>query len=142
MVRTVNDTTPVSSVTWQHRRYGVLSEVWVRDRGKKAGVEKVVNEQFKASGGQSRRMITMPEKSNYQAMRYQGEYQLERSKLHQLELELELPLAFAAWPGDVVQIERKDWGFGGSWRVIRAVVSMDGGGYRTRLELLPPDIML
>lgn len=132
----------VTALTGRYRRYGVLSEVWVRDRGTSAKVEKVVNQSFKDGGGQSRRMFTMPEKSNYQAMRYQGQYQLEKSRQRQLELEMELSVAFAAWPGDLVQVEGWNPTFDGRWRVARAVVSMDGGGYRTRLELLPPDVML
>lgn len=141
-VRKIDRKAAVTALTCRHRRYGVLSEVWVQDRGKSAKVEKVVNQAFKDSGGCNRRLFTMPEKSNYQAMRYQGQYQLEKSGQRQVELEVELPIAFAAWPGELVQIERGNAAFDGRWRVARAVVSLDGGGYRTRLELLPPDIML
>lgn len=141
-VRTIDDKTAVTAQVTGFRRYGVLSEVWVQDRGKSAKVEKVVNQDFKQNGGQSRRMITMPEKSDYQAMRYQGQYQLDKSRQRQVELELELPVAFAAWPGELVQVARGDTAIDGRWRVARSVVSMDDGGYRTRLELLPPDIVL
>ena len=142
VVRKIDTRTAVTAVVSRHRRYGVLSEVWVRDRGKSAKVEKVVNRDFLDCGGQNRRMFTMPEKSNYQAMRYQGNYQLEKSRQRQVELELELPVAFAAWPGELVEIARGDTAADGRWRVARATVSMDDGGYRTRLELLPPDVML
>lgn len=142
VARTIDTRTAVTSMVEKYRRYGVLSEVWVRDRGTSAKVEKVVNRGFQANGGQSRRMFTMPEKSNYQAMRYQGEYQLEKSRQRQVELEVELPVAFAAWPGELVRIVRGNPAVDGHWRVARAVVSMDDGGYRTRLELLPPDVML
>lgn len=141
-VRRVDRRTPVTALVRRRRRYGVLSEVWVRDRGSSAKVEKVVNRDFQDSGGRSRRMFTMPEKSNYQAMRYQGNYQLEKSRQRQDVLELELPAAFAAWPGELVQIERGDPAMDGRWRVARSVVSMDDGGYRTELELLPPDVTL
>lgn len=142
VVRKIDRGTAVTVLVNRYRRYGVLSEVWVRDRGTSAKVEKVINRDFQDRGGQSRRMFTMPEKSNYQAMRYQGQYQLEKSRQRQLELEVELPVAFAAWPGELVQVERGDLTVDGRWRVARAVVSMDDGGYRTRLELLPPDVML
>lgn len=142
VVRQIDLRTAVTSVVSKCRRYGVLSEVWVRDRGKSAKVEKVVNQAFQNSGGQSRRMFTMPEKSNYQAMRYQGQYQLEKSRQRQTELEIEVPLAFAAQPGELVQVNRGEPAIDGCWRVARAVVSLDDGGCRTRLELLPPDIML
>ena len=84
----------------------------------------------------------MPEKSDYQAMRYQGQYQLECSRQRQVELEVELPVPFAAWPGELVEIEGKGQGIDGRWRVARSVVSMDESGYRTCLELLPPDVTL
>lgn len=142
VARSIDRKAAVTAQVFRQRRYGVLSEVWVRDRGKSARMEKVVNQDFKHSGGQSRRMFTMPEKSNYQAMRYQGQYQLDKSRQRQVELELELPVAFAAWPGELVQVKRDDGAIDGRWRVARAVVSMDDGGVRTRLELLPPDIML
>lgn len=142
VVRKIDAGTPVTALVSKRCRYGVLSEVWVRDRGKSAAVERVINEAFRVSGGQSRRMVTMPEKSNYQAMRYQGAYQLEKSRQRQRELELELPLPFAAQPGELVQIARGDADVDGRWRVARAVVSMDAGGYTTKLELLPPDVML
>jgi len=142
VTRKVDGKTAVTAQIIKFCRYGVLSEVWVWDRGKSAKVEKVVDQAFKDVGGQSRRMITMPEKSDYQAMRYQGQYQLEKSRQRQVELELELPVVFAAWPGELVEVARGDAAVDGTWRVARAVVSMDDGGYRTRLELLPPDIML
>ncbi|MBQ3134765.1 MAG: hypothetical protein IJB75_03005 [Oscillospiraceae bacterium] len=140
--RKIDRRTAVSAITLRHRRYGVLSEVWVRDRGGSAKVEKVVNQTFKDGGGQSRRVFTMPEKSDYQAMRYQGQYQLECSRQRQVELEVELPVPFAAWPGELVEIEGKGQGIDGRWRVARSVVSMDESGYRTCLELLPPDVTL
>lgn len=142
IVRKIDRKTAVTALVSRHRRYGVLSEVWVQERGKSAKLERVVNQAFRDSGGCSRRLFTMPEKSNYQTMRYQGQYQLEKSRERQVELELEVPVAFAAQPGELVQMERGDPALDGRWRVTRAVVSMDEGGYRTRLELLPPDIML
>ena len=142
-VRTViDDTSPVTGMVASNRRYGVLSEVWVRDRGKSAAVEKVVDEEFSADGGSCRRLFTMPEKSNYQTMRYQGKYQLERSRERKEQLEIELAIPFAAWPGDLVRVERTGWGHNGLWRVARAEVGMGAGGYRTRLELLHPEIAL
>ena len=138
----IHDRIPVTALAARDRRYGVLSEVWVRDAGSQATVHKVVNEPFKSSGGQCRRMFTMPSKSNYQAMRYRGEYQLEQSKGELLRLEVEVAIPFCAWPGELVKLDRTDWGRNGLWRVAQSTVSMDAQGYRTRLELVPPDTML
>lgn len=141
-VRKIDDHVPVTELSAHNRRYGVLSEVWVREAGNSPAVHRVVNEVFKAAGGQCRRMVTMPGKSNYQAMRYQGEYQLKQSQKEQRKLELEVALPFCAWPGELIRLERSGWGHNGLWRVAQATASMDDRGYRTRMELVPPDTML
>ena len=141
-VKVIHDRVPVTKLTARDRRYGVLSEIWVREAGKDPAIHKVINDRFKAGGGQCRRMYTMPTKSNYQAMRYQGEYQLEKSAAEQLRLEAEIALPFCAWPGDLVRVERTGWGRNGLWRVAQATVSMDAQGYCTRLELMPSETTL
>lgn len=137
----IGDRTPVVRLAARDRRYGVLSEVWVRDRTRQA-VEIVENSTFKAAGGQCRRIYTMPGKSHYQAMRYQGAYQLDRSSAGLLRLEAELALPLCAWSGDLVRLKRTGWGRNGLWRVAQATATMDERGYRTVLELVPPDTLL
>ena len=137
--RVIHDRVPVTSMSVRDRRYGVLSEVWVWDAGKQAAVQKVVNQSFWDKGGRCRRMITMPSKNDYQTMRYRGEYQLKQSEKDRLRQEVEIALPFCAWPGELIQVQRVGWGHNGMWRVGRSTVSMDNGGYRTRLELVPPD---
>lgn len=140
--KVIHDRIPVTALRARDTRYGVLSEVWVREAGNEPSMHKVVAQEFQNSGGQCRRMYTMPGKSNYQAMRYQGEYQLEKSAAQRLLVEAELALAFCAWPGELVRLERTGWGRNGLYRVAQAVVSMDGRGYTTRLELVVPDALL
>lgn len=141
-IRVIHDRIPVLSLKARDRRYGVLSEVWVRDRGAQSTTQKVINETFKTDGGQCRRLFTMPTKSNHQAMRYQGEYQLRQSKRDLLCLEVVIALPFCAWPGDLIRLERSGWGRNGLWRVAQSAVSMDEQGYRTKLELVPPQTLL
>lgn len=141
-VNVIDDRVPVSALSARDKRYGVLSEIWVREAGKSPAVYKVVNDAFRSAGGQCRRMFTMPGKSNYQAMRYQGRYQLDRSAGELLTLGMQIALPFCAWPGELVRLERSGWGRNGLWRVVQSSVSMDTRGYRTRLELVPPDTML
>jgi len=138
----IHDRVPVTALSARNKRYGVLSEIWVREAGKSPEIHRVVNAAFKEAGGQCRRMVTMPGKSNYQTMRYQGEYQLKCSEKEQVKLDVEVALPFCAWPGEVVRLERTGWSHNGLWRVAQAAVSMDGRGYRTRMELVPPDAML
>lgn len=139
--RIVDDRTPVTALSARDRRYGVLSEVWVRNRSDQS-VQKVVNQAFRSSGGRCRRIYTMPRKSGCQAMRRQGQYQLDRSAEKLLTAQAEIAIPFCAWPGELVRIEKIGWGRGGLWRVSQARVCMDRRGCRTRLELAPPDIIL
>lgn len=140
--KVIHDRVPVTALSARDKRYGVLSEIWVREAGKEPAMYKVVNADFKDGGGQCRRMYTMPTKSNYQAMRYQGRYQLDKSAAEQLRLEVDIALPFCAWPGELVQLERTGWGRNGLYRVAQAAVSMDSAGYSTRLELVHPGTML
>lgn len=74
----ISDATPVTSLTVRDRRYGVLSQILVRDRVRQT-VEQVEATDFLRMGGRCRRVMTMPGRSSYQAMRYSGQFQLDRS---------------------------------------------------------------
>lgn len=141
-LRVIGDRTPLTALTAKDKRYGVLSEVWVQERGNAPKIQKIENTAFKKSGGQCRRIYTMPGKSNYQTMRYQGQYQIERSQQQRLRLQAEIAAPFCAWPGERVKLARTGWGRNGIWKVASAAVSLDASGYRTRLELVPPETML
>lgn len=137
----VDDRVPVTACAYRERRYGVLSEVLVRDRARGA-VERVENEPFLALGGRCRRVLTMPGRSNYLAMRYSGGFQIRRAQAQRIRLELTVPQAFFAWPGDLVEVARKDWGHNGRYRVLEAAVEAGGDGEQTRLTLGEPDGMI
>jgi len=142
VTRVIHDRIPVTGMTVRNRRYGVLSEIWVREAGNLPTMHRVVNEDFKSAGGQCRRMFTMPGKSDYRAMRYQGEYQLKHSERDRLKLEVDVALPFCSWPGELIKMDRSGWGHNGLWRVAQVTVSMDSRGYHTRMVLVPPDTML
>ena len=124
----------VSALTLRDQRYGALSQVLVRDKTTGA-VQTVENGDFLRRGGRCRRVLTMPGKSSYQAMRYSGSYQLERSAEELRQLELELPGAFLAWPGDLVEVRLNKPVGRGIWRVAEVVSGMDGSGTYTRLVM-------
>lgn len=130
----VGDGVPVTELVCVDKRYGVLSEVWVRDRYEER-VEKVADSAFQARGGCARRVVTMPGRSNWQAMRYTGQFQLEQAGAQALRLELEIPVLFYAWPGDLVRLARTGWDRNGCYRVLEAQVRLDSSGGSTRLEL-------
>ena len=134
----MEDAAPVTALCCRDRRYGVLSQILVRDRWS-GQIETVNNEAFLDSGGLARRVITMPERSSYQAMRYSGQFQLDKSatELHRLELTVAQP--FCAWPGDLVRVQRSAWDWNGLYRAVQVSVGMDEGGCWSRLELADPD---
>ena len=131
----------VTSFRLREQRYGVLSEVLVRDRTTEE-VQRVADEDFLRRGGRCRRVLTMPGKSSYQAMRYSGQFQLDRSAAELVRMEAVVPVLFYGKPGDLVRIQRSDWDRNGSWRVVEASVQADEAGGRTRLELAVPDVVI
>lgn len=139
--RIVDGSVAVTGLCWRVKRYGVLSEIWVRDKTRLA-VERVENAGFQGRGGICRRVMTMPGRSNYLAMRYSGEFQLRRSESGYLRLELTVPKLFFAWPGDLVRLDREGWGCNGLWRVLEARVAADGTGGRTLLRLGEPGAVI
>lgn len=88
--RVLDEDAAVLELAWKEKRYGVLSEVLVRDKTRDQ-VQRVVHSGFARRGGQCRRVLTMPGRSSYQAMRYSGEYQLQRAAEGWHSVELMLP---------------------------------------------------
>ena len=137
----LDQTVPVLRLVCRDRRYGVLSQVVVRDRYQNRTAT-VGNPSFLEVGGCRRQVVTMPGKSQFQAMRYSGQFQLEQSAAEQLRLEVEVPKLFFARPGDLVRLEQPGWGRNGLYRVAEAQVGQDEQGTWTRLELAPPNMVL
>lgn len=134
----LDDGVPLTAAERRDKRYGVLSEVLVRDRYSGA-VEAVVNENFSAQGGRARRVMTVPGRSAGQAMRDTGAFQLQESAREREELELTVALPFYAMPGELVRVARTGFAWNGTYRVARSAAGMDGDGYWTRLTLRPPE---
>jgi len=128
----------VLELRWGERRYGVLSEVLVRNPGAKDESQVVKNEAFLAAGGQCRRVLTMPRKSGYRAMQCSGAYQIERSAEKWKWAQVRLNGVFQAWPGDVVELELQRPWRNGRWRVYETATGVEeDGGYTTlRLQAL------
>lgn len=139
--RVVDDRTGVAAITRRDRRYGALSQVLVRDRWS-GRVETVDNREFQAAGGLARRILTMPARSSYKAMRYSGQFQLERSCAERERLELTLGEVFTVWPGELVSVQRTGCGWNGRYRAAQVTAGMDGSGCWSRVELAPPEVML
>ena len=137
----VGDAAPVTRLCCRDKRYGVLSQVLVRDRYSGA-VQTVENQSFLADGGRARRVLTMPGRSDYKTMRYSGQFQLDRSAAELERLEVTVAQPFCAWPGDLVRVQRSNWDRCGLYRAVRTTAGMDNTGYWTRLELARPDFVI
>ena len=124
------------SAVLTERRYGVISQV--RVLGRSNGLEStVLNSEFIARGGCAGRVVYVPNKTGYDAMRYTGEYQIEKSMEDAYVLELELGAPLEAFAGDSVYVSVPKLGVDG-WFFVRESESWaDDGGCGTRLELIP-----
>lgn len=130
----LTDEEGVTALSWRDKRYGVYSEILVRDRGSLT-VGRVSNAPFLAQGGACRRVLTMPAKSAYETMRYSGEYQLRESYAKRLRLTVTLPVSYVCEPTDRVRVALSKPGINGTWRVLESESVSDSRGVRTTLTL-------
>lgn len=121
-------------VVWRDKRYGVYSEILVQDRGNLKS-QQVVNEKFRSQGGACRKVVTLPGKSAYEAMRYSGEYQLKESWSGRFRLWITLPGSYVCEPGDRVELNWGRPGIQGNWRVLETESVLDAKGQRVKLKL-------
>ena len=136
----LDEHSPITALRRTDQRYGVLSQVLVRDRYSGV-VQRVENAAFKTEGGRARRIVTMPGRAGYQTMRRTGQFQLEQSGRNRVQVEVELAgeqSAFSLFPGDLAELKKQ--GYSGLYRVRECRVSLDERGYLTRLVLVPPDV--
>lgn len=131
--RQINDSAPLLSLHKREQRYGVISQVLIQD--KVQGISHPVNNaEFARAGGQRRHVLYMP-RSTAEDRRYTGEFQIAQSALEQLEIDLELPVPFAAMPGDRLILSLSRLNLRGTYDVVRSQSRMDGDGQRTELTV-------
>lgn len=107
---------PVLSAALREDRYGVLTEALVIDKTQNRSFS-VENREMIEKGGQCRRVIYTPGQSTWAAMRYTGEYQIQRSKEDAWTAEVTLPGSFPAFPGDRAAVSLERMGLSGTFRV-------------------------
>ena len=123
----------LSCLRWE-RRYGVVSQVLVRDKTR--GVSQVVvNREFTDRGGSARRVVYTPGRSTWSAMRYTGEYQISQSAEDAAGVELLVAGRTELRPGDRTSLELPRLGVAGTYRVAAVEESLDQGGLTTGLTL-------
>lgn len=132
---------PVTELVCRDKRYGALSQVLVRDRY--SGVVQAVEDRgFQSAGGMARRVLTMPGRSSYKAMRYTGQFQIDKAASRRMTVVATVAQPFCAWPGDLVRLQRSGWERNGLFRVLQAEAVMDQRGYWTRLTLAEPNVVV
>lgn len=116
---TIGDDAPVLSCALREDHYGVLTEALVIDKTRNASYS-VKNRAMIDNGGQCRRVIYTPGQSTWAAMRYTGEYQIEKSREDEKAVTVTLPGSFLAFPGDRVALELGRMGLSGAFCVAEA----------------------
>ena len=112
----IGEEDPVLACTWREDHYGVLTEALVIDKTRNVSYS-VQNPDMIQKGGQCRRVIYTPGQSTWAAMRYTGQYQIEKSREEELAVEITLPGNFLADPGDWVELQLSRLGLTGTYRV-------------------------
>ena len=126
--------TPVTALRYCDKRYGVLSEAVVVDKSTRVK-QTAKNTDFYARGGQCRRIFYAPSKSGAQAMRYTGEYQIERAAENAETLEVTVAARFDAKPETVVSVSESKLGVTGEFRVKEVVRRFGEAGETTALTM-------
>ena len=123
--------------TLREDHYGVLTEALVIDKTQNQEFS-VKNQEMIDKGGQCRRVLYTPGQSTWAAMRYTGEYQIQRSGEDAWTAEVTLPGSFLAFPGDRAALSLERMGLSGTFRVAEAENRFDGGnGALVTLTLKP-----
>lgn len=110
---------PVLACTLREDHYGVLTEALVIDKKRNVSYS-VKNQDMIDKGGQCRRVVYTPGQSTWAAMRYTGEYQIEKSREEEKIVTVTLSGSFRAFPGDRVVLELERMGLTGEFRVAEA----------------------
>lgn len=134
----INAMSAVSSQSFVQDRYGVISAAVVKNRvsGSEAVVE---NTPFINLGGMCRRIVNVPRKTSWDAMRHTGTYQIRRSAEDFRCCTLTLPELFAAFPGDRANLINTPLGVDGPFLVTSSRCWADPSGAGTVLRLSPLD---
>ena len=124
----IGEDDPVLSCVLREDHYGVLTDVLVIDKTRNVSYN-VENRDMRERGGQCRRVVYTPGQSTWAAMRYTGEYQIQKSQAEECSVELMLPGSFLAFPGDTVVLDLPRMGLAGTYRVTESenVCSRSGG---------------
>ena len=116
---TISEADPVLECSLREDHYGVLTEALIIDKTRNVSYS-VKNQDMIDKGGRCRRVVYTPGQSTWAAMRYTGEYQIEKSREEEKLVTVTLPGSFLAFPGDWVSLGLEKMGLVGEFRVTEA----------------------
>ena len=131
---------PLTERTYRYNRYGVPSEILVRNRHTQHH-EILRNESFYELGGRCRRVMNSASMERFQGVKYDAQFRLDKESGSLVSIAIEIATWFDISVGELLDISRSDWDWNGIYRVVEVVVSGDRGGLCTRLELAMPSVM-
>lgn len=114
---TVDAAKDAASVSLCDERYGIISDISIRNRVTGASYT-ASNAQFAALGGKCHREMTVPKTTGADAVRYTAEYQIAESQRGKRCVKLTLTKQFACFPGDRVQLTATKLGVSGTFTVL------------------------
>lgn len=127
---------PILSCLRREKRYGVISQVLVKDKSR-GNSQLVVNTDLADRGGCARRVVYTPGRSTWAAMRYTGLYQIERSREGAAYVEVVLAGAAAVEPGDRATLSYGRLGVDGYYDTAAVELSVGEEGVTTTVTLYP-----
>ncbi len=113
---TVDGNKDAAAIKMRNERYGIISDVRVKNRVTGASYT-VQNTDFIERGGKSHRELTVPKTTGADAARYTAEYQIAESERGKHFIELTLTKQFVAFPSDIVALKSSALGVDGSYKV-------------------------
>ena len=112
----IDDTVPVLECALREDHYGVLTEALVIDKKRNTSYS-VKNQDMIDKGGQCRRVIYTPGQSTWAAMKYTGDYQIQKSREEEKVVTVTMPGSFLAFPGERVNLNLSRMGLSGEFRI-------------------------
>ena len=128
---------PLLACTLREDHYGVVTEALVIDKTRNRSFS-VKNQDMLRRGGQCRRVIYTPGQSTWDAMRYTGEYQIQKSQEDAWTAEVTVPGSFPAFPGDRAALRLERMGLRGTFRVAEVENRFDERSGATAVLTLKP----
>lgn len=131
----INDWSGAFDLKYCGKRYGVISEVLVKNKALNTSTV-VRNEKFIAQGGSCRRVVNVPRNTSYDKMRYTGKFQIDSSEEEQVICSVSLPSQFAAFPNDIVTLQMTQTGIAGEFRVSETTTWANGDSAGTEIKMI------